>query len=123
MYNNITQEQADDASASQDSDGKGADEPHGDAKVQSKLDREPAAPLLFSMGEDVFVVDTRDNKWKEGQIVGLKRGGKYDVCLLDGHEITNIENGNISKFAPTTVDTVSHQSEPKEAGICLSFVS
>eukprot|EP01032_Pedospumella_encystans_P026040 gene26040-29414_t len=115
-------EQADDSSASQDSDGKSVDGPNSGAKIQSKLDRDPAAPLLFAMGEDVFVIDSRDNKWKEGQVVGLKRGGKYDVCLLDGHEELNIEHANISKFAPTAsdVDDISRRSEPKEAVIPVS---
>ena len=118
------QEQADDASASQDSDGKSVDGQISGAK-QSKLDRDPAAPPLFAMGEDVFVIDARDNKWKEGQVVGLKRGGKYDVCLLDGHEESNIDHANISKFAPTAseVDDISHRSEPKEAGIRSYFLS
>ena len=121
----LVQEQADDTSASQDSDGKSVDGPNSGAKIQSKLDRDPAAPLLFAMGEDVFVIDARDNKWKEGQVVGLKRGGKYDVCLLDGHEESNIDHANISKFAPTAseVDDISHRSEPKEAGIRSYFLS
>lgn len=102
-----------------ESKGEAKDDRTGSSSVLNpQSDPNAPLPIAFGMGDRIFALDSRSGEWKEGQVVGLKRGDKYDVCFDDGFEEQNIHIDNLNRFvqALPTSSEIIHKAEPKEEG-------